>query len=947
MKIPRRFNRLTHLQSYLRVTMVGLLVAAAAALGYTAIKTSSPPSLGQSDPQSARSYKSRKDFDGPAGNRVASPGAERDRGPLSAAEEQYDIRAYPATEIPFSATLNAQAAFNSVKAKGVGNGKNVGGQWILIGPSNADFPSILTFSGAQITTSGRVTGLAIDSVCGSGHGCRAWVAAAGGGIWRTDNALSGSGAGWKFVSGIFATNAIGALTYDADHNALYAGTGEPNASGDSEAGMGLYKSTDGGDTWTLLPALTTTTISGTWTNKNAFLNRAISAVVVDPTNPNIIYVGSASAVRGVASVSGAAVGVPTPLPGRGVYKSTDGGNTFTLLNGMGGLPFVLRGVTDVKLDPTDHNTIYAGQFGQGVFRSNDAGATWTQIFAPVNPSNPSVIERDSIAVTTLPNGHTRMYLGAGDNGTFTARYYRSDLVESGTPTFTNMTTTASAGYCGGQCWYDNVVYTPAGPGLHDTVFLGGSYDYNNYGHRNNGRSFIQSINGGSTWADQTWDATTNPTPPGSCCQPNPIAPNGMHPDSHAIVRVPGTNSYIFGSDGGVVRTSGAFADISSQCGSRGLSGGDFTVCQQLLSRVPTKLSNLNQGLSTLQFQSLSVAPDNPKHLQGGTQDNGTFETYGSSVTWPQIIYGDGGQSGFSSGNSALRFNTFTGNANDVNFQNGDPSKWCIATGVIASSEGAFFYPPIIADPHPTNAGSIYQGSFSVWRTQDWGGSQAYLESTCPEFTTAFNNPACGDFVRIGNGVPSTDLGAAGWGDRAGSAVAAIERTKSDTGTIWAATGTGRIFYSANGDAAAGSVVWERLDSPSTVDPNRFPSSIYIDPTNSNHAWISYSGYNVNTPSTPGHVFEVTRTGPSTATFVDRSYNLGDQPITDLVRDDATGDLYAASDFGVMRLPNATTTWVLAGDGLPKVEVPGLTIVPNARVLYAATHGRSAWSLKLP
>ncbi len=217
----------------------------------------------------------------------------------------------------------------------------------------------------------------------------------------------------------------------------------------------------------------------------------------------------------------------------------------------------------------------------------------------------------------------------------------------------------------------------------------------------------------------------------------------------------------------------------------------------------------------------------------------------------------------------------------------------------------------------------------------------------PRVFTQFNNPACGDFVRIGNGVPSTDLGASGWGDRAGSAVGVIERTKSDTGTIWAGTGTGRIFFTSNGDAAAGSVVWERLDLSSTVDPNRFPSSIYIDPANSNHAWISYSGYNVNTPSQPGHVFEVTRTGPSTATWVNISYNLGDQPITDLVRDDITGDLYAASDFGVMRLPNATTTWVLAGNGFPMVEVPGLTIVPSARILYAATHGRSAWSLKLP
>ena len=279
------------------------------------------------------------------------------------------------------------------------------------------------------------------------------------------------------------------------------------------------------------------------------------------------------------------------------------------------------------------------------------------------------------------------------------------------------------------------------------VYLGGAFNYSNYGGRNNGRAFIRSSDAGLTFTDMTWDATTNPTPPGSCCQPNPIAPNGMHPDSHAIVEIPGTDSAIFGSDGGLVRSSGAFADISSQCTDRGLTGPNLATCQQLLSAVPTFLYNLNKGLSTLQFQSLSVAADNPKHLQGGTQDNGTFETTGSAVVWPQIMYGDGGQSGFNVGNSGLRFNSFTSNFHDVNFQNGDPVKWVIASGpIVASGESALFYAPIISDP--VSAGTIFQGSLSVWRTQDWAGNQAFLEANCPEFTTSGANPACGDFVPL-------------------------------------------------------------------------------------------------------------------------------------------------------------------------------------------------------
>ena len=133
-------------------------------------------------------------------------------------------------------------------------------------------------------------------------------------------------------------------------------------------------------------------------------------------------------------------------------------------------------------------------------------------------------------------------------------------------------------------------------------------------------------------------------------------------------------------------------------------------------------------------------------------------------------------------------------------------------------------------------------------------------------------------------------------------MAAIERTTADTSTAWAATTTGRVFISKNVDAEpASAVAWTRLDDDATNDPNRFVSEHLRRPGNGNHAWISYSGFNSNTPATPGHVFEVTyNPGTGTSTWVDRSYDFGDLPVTDLVRDDVTGDLYAATDFGVSR-----------------------------------------------
>jgi hypothetical protein len=352
------------------------------------------------------------------------------------------------------------------------------------------------------------------------------------------------------------------------------------------------------------------------------------------------------------------------------------------------------------------------------------------------------------------------------------------------------------------------------------------------------------------------------------------------------------------------------------------------------------------GLDTLQFQSLSVSAQHPTNLlQGGTQDNGTFQYSGSSSIWPQIIYGDGGQSGFNVSDDHLRFNTFSGQAHDANFQNGDPTKWVIISAPILSSpEGSLFYPPIISDPNPSQNGSIFEGSFSVWRTQDWGGDQAALEANCPEFTTSAAQPGCGDFVRIGEGIPSTDLTSATWGSRSGGAVSWLARAPQNAGTLWTSTTGGRLFITDNANDAAATVHWSRLDTSAT--PTRVITTIYVDPANANHAWVSYSGYNINTPTTPGHVFEVTRNPiTGTATWVDRSYNLGDLPATAVVRDDLTGDLYVSTDFAVFRLANGDTSWTMSG-GMPMVEVAGLTIVPNARILYAATHGLGAWVLDL-
>jgi hypothetical protein len=967
MKTPRWFNR-NRFVSHLRMATAVTLISAAAAMAFV---STAPPSLLVARKSSvdegafSRFSKFRQDRDQLRG----LPGIERDGTPLLAAEQDYANRAYPATEIPFSATLNAHAAFKKVKARSTTATSSTTSTWTLLGPSPESVPAILTFNGAPALYSGRITALAIGPSC-TANSCTVWVAAAGGGIWRTSNALADTPS-WTFVSGSFGTNAIGTLTYDAAHTTLYAGTGEPNASGDSEAGLGIYKSTDGGDTWTQLAATTSTssTANGTYTG-NAFAGRSISSIAV--AADGTLYVGSTRGVRGISSVTGGATtNPPTPRPPFGLFKSTDGGATFTFIwDGNA----TLRGVNHVELDPNygSNSTLYAAAFQQGIWRSSNGGTSWTQIFAPLVPSENT--DRAEFAVT-LSSGHTRMYVGDGSTGgaqpvpngpiTNASEFFRSDRVESSNPKFKLLSSPdrtnpyyATYNYCEGQCWYDNFVVTP--PGNPDVVYLGGSFQYGFYGLRSNGQAVLYSDNAGEHFYDATWDSTTNPLPSGQCCATgNTTAANGIHPDQHALVVSPSNPGLFFeGSDGGLVRSSGTFSDISSQCDSRPISSLSMTACRNMLAKVPTTLSTaVNAGLSTLQFQSVSSNPLNPLNsLQGGTQDNGTM-VFTGSTTWNQEIYGDGGQSGFDAANPAHRFNTFFANYTDANFQNGDPSKWVVISGPLFA-ESSEFYKPIIADP--TVSGTIFVGEQSVWRTQDWGGNQANLEANCPEFTTPGNQAGCGDFVQIG---PSgaTDLTATASSPdyrgttRAGGLVAATTRATSDTGTLWAATSTGRVFISKNADGPAGNVTFTRLDTlPSaTADPGRFVTGIVIDPANSNHAWISYSGYNFNTPAQPGHVFEVTynptaNAGAGDATWADLDGGtgpMGDLPVTALARL-PRGDLYAGTDFGVLLLPNGTSTWVVAGTGLPAVEVAGLTVLSGSQIV-AATHGRSVWSLKAP
>ncbi|MGZ4308074.1 MAG: hypothetical protein ACXVRG_01835 [Gaiellaceae bacterium] len=918
---------------------------------------------------------------GREGGREADAGGAEDP-----AAQAYADQAFPFSGIGIAQTRAAEHAAAKLKGKGPKHG----GPWQEVGPFTLDVQSLATQTFNRPTQwSGRVTALAIDPSCDKkGPRCTLYVAAAGGGVWRTDDALA-KDQHWTPISGDIPSTAIGSLLIDPSDpsgKTIYAGTGEESGSSDSEAGIGLYKSTDRGNHWALVP--------GSFAVSN---NRSIGAVSVDPSNSNHILIGTDVARHGASSVNGGRF-TPPNAPKLAVYESTDGGASFhEVLSRPGdsvdpgspnGSDFFRGGVTDIQYDPTHAGTLYATITDYGLFRSSDNGATWTQIFTG-QPDPEGFGIRYELAPTTLANGKTRIYLAEGlneftdpvtdnPNPDSASRLLRTDDA-TGAATFTNLSTSdetqpgfGSFDFCEAQCSYDMFVSTPAGHP--DTVWLGGSMQYGELppyagADRSDGRAVVRSTDGGVSWNDMTGDNRTDF--------------EDQHPDLHAIAFDPADPNVAFiGSDGGMIRTDGKFGNASGQCASRGLTGNDLANCQAWLSQVPNRLITMNEGLRTLQFENIAVDPQNPlTDLLGGTQDNATPAYQGSQQgEWVNTMSGDGGNSGIDVKNPNLRYHTYYGPQGDVNFHGNNQNTWdWYMDPLIYSGEAASFYVPFQADPVVSK--TAYVGLTHVWRTQDGGGDPSFLDNHCftdggPKGDLLFTG-ACGDWTALGapgggHSLTGTFYGAT----RTGDYLTQVTRAPSNSNTLWVSTRRGRVFVSQNANATghvsdfqdpfgAGvtlhsedDVTFTRIDdgeSAHPVTPQRFPSGISVDPTNPNHAIISYSGYDayataVGTPT--GHVFDVTY-NPSThtASWTNISYDLGDQPITGVQLDSATGDIYAGTDFGVWELAHGTTSWAPAASGLPTVAVYGLQLAggkkASDRVLYAATHGRGVWRLALP
>jgi photosystem II stability/assembly factor-like uncharacterized protein len=406
--------------------------------------------------------------------RRPDPGAARPRGHDVAPDWFFAQRAYPAGVIPDGRMTEAleQARLDRAAASLTTNAGTL--TWTQAGPYNIG---------------GRITALAVAP-----GGTTLYFGAAMGGVFKSLN----SGVNWTPVFDAYGSPSIGALALDPnDPNVVYVGTGEANASVDSYDGEGVFRSTDGGQSWSGLGLANT---------------RRIGAIAVDPSNSNRIFV----AAMGSQFSTG---------PHRGMYRSEDGGSTWSQVLFVNDS----TGVTDIAINPAHPETVYCATWervrhytyrrafgpGCGIWRSVDSGTTWTRLTTGLPPPNDDTgriglaiaPSRPSMIYAQIVSGSSLGYVGLG-------LYRSADGGNTWTRRDNPMSTTFRNSFGGFGWYFGEIAVSPTNPEVVYTC----------------GVSILRSIDGGFSFSNVTGNA---------------------HVDEHALWIDPSNPSRVYmGSDGG-------------------------------------------------------------------------------------------------------------------------------------------------------------------------------------------------------------------------------------------------------------------------------------------------------------------------------------------------------------------------------------------------------------
>lgn len=617
------------------------------------------------------------------------------------------------------------------------------------------------------------------------------------------------------------------------------------------ASGGVWRTTNGGATWTPL------------TDNQCSLNTG--SIAIDPVNPSIVYVGT---------------GEPAQSSGCGLLRSFDGGTSWTEINGSGVLAPVNGTQTTrayrIRVAPstagTQNTSVVLYAANNGLHRSTNSGAAWTTVLSgfitdvEFDPANDDIVWAARANAGSTANG---VYRSTDRGATWSQVYVTGSTVQrislAVSPSAPNAVWAVEivATRMDKLVRLDGASATPTVLGAQGVYGGQSRLDFGTQGTYDlvlevdpqnastvilGGSRMYRSRDGGQSFSVVAYD---------------------LHVDWHAFEYAPSDPNVIVGGNDGGVHAS-------------------YDRGNSWVSR--------NTNIAVTQFYpGIAVHPTIPDFIAGGLQDNSSLWGFGSGFWTMSAPSGDGGWNAFSPANSNVFWTTSYGTGFIVRVTRNP-----LGTGIsqtqrgFTSSDRKQFLSPMVIDP--TNPATLYYATYRLWRTLNEGSAWAVL---------------------------TPDL------SKGSGTITSVAISPVDARVIWVGTSDGNVQLSQDAGATFAIV--------SSALPLRAVTDIAPDVTLTGRAVITHSGTGT------GHVYSTDDFG---ANWVNLSGALPDIPFNAVVAVPGTPRLFVAADVGIYESTDNGTSWSVANQGFPNARVLDLVYQAATGNLYASTYGRGLWATSI-
>ena len=668
-----------------------------------------------------------------------------------------------------------------------------------------------------------------------------YVATAAGGLWKSSN----KGTTWKDIFGKQPDNTFGSLAiFPGDTRILWAGTGEQNNRQSSSWGGGVYRSTDGGETWTHVGLKET---------------RAIGRILAHPTDANIAYV--------------AAVGnLWKPNPERGVFKTTDGGRTWNKVLFVD----TLTGATDLVMDPRNPNVLYAATYqrlrkafgfngggpGSAIHKTTDGGATWRRLEQGIPVGDKGRIgldiarSRPDVLIATIEH--------PGQGGT-----YRT---EDAGATWRRMSATNPR-----PMYYSKPTIDPNND---MRIWLPGV-------------DIVKSEDGGATFSGE-------PT--------SPTYDVGLKTDHHQIRVDPSNSNHIYvAGDGGLHESF------------------DMGKTYNRINNVPVA-----------QIYRIAVDDRDPYWIHFGLQDTHSFMGPSATRHWLGILNQDWVQTGFSDGTGKavdkadwrkVYSSSSGGNLSLVDPMTGDILP--ITPRPPAGEPGYRFDwdAPVMASKH--TAGTVYLGGNRLFTSKDYGSTWTRSQ----DLTRQINR----DTIMM-MGVRNSDIRISRNDGDAISEISNFAESPLDPRILWVGTDDGNVQLTQDGGAT-----WTELSKNITgVKDGTFVGDIVASSSSRGTAYVSFDAHRDG--DFKAYLFKTTDFGKTWKAVVN-GFPDDDASIRSLTEFPGKPNvLFAGTERALFVTHDGGERWTRLNANLPTTRYDDILVHPRTKDLVMGTHGRSIWIL---